>query len=148
MERIKYTHNQLFLMRKRARARFIPQSCMENKLYSDSKSKLTGITTDERDYIRGWCSRRYVEDSYAVRAIIFWMRVKSSLSVFFMLKPTNKMIYMILCIHISMKWQGYTETHKCDFLGDLKKVDPELSTCNHQEMEYHVITNLNWEFGP
>jgi len=136
-------------MKKRPRARRVskPQPCMENRLYNHSECRLSVVPSDERVYIRNWCSSRYLEDSYAIRAIIFWVRIRSSLSVFFMLKNTNKMVYMVLCIHIAMKWQGYTETHKCDFLGDLRKIDPGLSSCSHQEMEFHVITNLNWDFG-
>lgn len=118
------------------------------RLYKDSGCKLSCITKDERNYIRKWCTDRYLEDSYAVRAIIFWIRIKSSLSGFFRLKETNKNIYMILCIHVSMKWQGYTEIYKCDFLNDLREVDSSISSMIHQDMEYHILTNLNWELGP
>jgi len=135
-------------MRKRSRLQNEIQPCMKNKLYKESNCKLSSISPDERDYIRGWCSGRHLEDSYAIRAVVFWVRIRLSLSVFFRLKDTNKMVYMVLCIHIAMKWQGYTEMHKCNFIGDLREIDPSISICSHQEMEYHVITNLDWNFGP
>lgn len=47
-----------------------------------------------------------------------------------------------------MKWQGYTEIYKCDFLNDLREVDSSISSMIHQDMEYHILTNLNWELGP
>jgi len=134
--------------RKKPTKRSILDPCLENRLYKDSGCRLTEITSEERDYIRKWCSERYIDDPYAIRAIILWIRVKSSLSVFCILKKTNKLLYMIICIHLSMKWQGYTEICKCNFLKDLREVDSELSVSSHQEMEFHVITNLNWDFGP
>jgi len=134
--------------RKKPTFRSILGPSLENRLYKDSGCKLSAITEDERDYIRRWCSRRYIDDPYAIRAIILWIRVKSSLAVFFMLNKTNKLVYMIICIHLSMKWQGYTEICKCDFIKDLREIDSELSSSTHQEMEFQVITNLNWDFGP
>jgi len=147
---ISYTTNHMSV---NSRKRKIPrrrdtEPCMENRLYKDSGCKLSEITSCERDYIRKWCKDRYIDDPYAIRSIILWMRVKSSLSVFCMLKKTNKLLYMVLCIHLSMKWQGYTEVCKCNFLQDLREIDKDLSMISHQEMEFHVITNLNWDFGP
>ncbi len=89
-----------------------------------------------------------MEDSYAIRAIIYWIRVRSSLAVFFRLIERNKELYMVICIHVAMKWQGYDEIYSVDFLKDLRTIYPELTVVVHQDMEYEVLTNLGWELGP
>lgn len=117
-------------------------------LYKKTECSLSRVRDDERDYIRMWCTKRYIDDSYAIRAIIYWIRVRSSLAVFFMLRENNRELYMIICIHVAMKWQGYDEIYKCDYLRDLRMVDPRLASIVHQDMEYHVLTSLGWELGP
>lgn len=118
------------------------------KLYRKTECNLSRVRDDERDYIRRWCSTRHMEDSYAIRAIIYWIRVRSSLAVFFRLRESNKELYMVICIHVAMKWQGYDEIYSVDFLKDLRTIYPELTVVVHQDMEYEVLTNLGWELGP
>lgn len=117
-------------------------------LYRDTECNLSRVRDEERDYIRRWCSVRHIEDSYAIRAIIYWMRVRSSLAVFFRLSDHNRELYMVICIHVAMKWQGYDEMYAVDYLKDLRTIDPGLAVTVHQDMEYEVLNNLGWELGP
>ncbi|CAM9206966.1 unnamed protein product [Pylaiella littoralis] len=51
---------------------------------------------------------------------------------------------MIVCVHIALKWLGYDENRKCNFIGDLRQVGP-ISAATHQEIEYHILSELGWE---
>jgi len=109
---------------------------------------VSSITSHERDFIRNWCTTRNVDHSYAIRALLYWLRVKSHISVFFLLKKNNRELYMVICIHLSMKWQGYDEMFKCTFIKDLREIDIEISPVSQQDMEFQVLKNLNWNLGP
>jgi hypothetical protein len=77
-------------------------------------------------------------------AMTYWMRIKGPLGTFFLVN--HKEHYMIICIHLAIKWLAYEEENdkKCNYLEDLNQVAPLRST-DHQNMELEVLKNLNWE---
>ncbi|CAN0525235.1 unnamed protein product [Scytosiphon promiscuus] len=72
------------------------------------------------------------------------MRTRSQVSVFFRLCDANKTLYMILCIHLSLKWLG-DEYQRCRFINDLREFYPSMNAEKHQRMEMELLWALNWE---
>ena len=125
-------------MKKRARIR-------SNNDTVSSQKTLASVTNCERDFFWGWCKERYIDDSYIVNSILIWIRSKNKLSVSFLLRDFNKELYMKLCIHLSLKWNGYDEIHKCNFLYDLKCTYPGITQKEHWEMELEILSILEWD---
>lgn len=113
----------------------------------DEKSKGILSTTSEveREFVWGWCENRFLEDIFPVVALTYWVRCKADVAVNFLLNKKNKELYMVICIHIAMKWLGYDEDHKCDFLKDLLDVYEEVKPEGHRRMEIEILEALNWE---
>lgn len=115
------------------------------KLYKKSAGILSATSEEERGFVWGWCERRYLEDIFAVVALTYWVRCKAEIAVNFLLNEKNRELYMVICIHIAMKWLGYDEDHKCDFLKDLVDVYQEVKPRSHRRMEIEILEALNWE---
>lgn len=77
-----------------------------------------------------------------VLAIIYWMRVRSNIWTSFLERP--KQFYMIVCIHIALKWLGYDEVLKCNFIKDLREVGP-ITKETHQSIEVMILSELRWD---
>jgi len=77
-------------------------------------------------------------------ALTYWMRTRSQVAVFFVICKPNKSLYMILCIHLALKWLG-DEYNRCRFLNDLKEVYPHMTGNKYEEMEIELLWALNWE---
>ena len=116
-----------------------------NNLYSENIECLSSVTNEERSFFWDWCKKRYLEDVYIIHALVLWVRSKRKISVSFLLRDCNKELYMKLCIHLSLKWNGYDEIHKCDFLKDLKCTYPKLTPVEHCTMEFDLLNSLGWE---
>jgi len=54
---------------------------------------------------------------------------------------------MVLCIHISLKFDGYDELFSCNFLRDLREVYPKLDPSSHFNMEFEILSHLQWNLG-
>jgi len=119
---------------------------MNNTLYNENETLLSSVSDEERDFFWGWCRLRHLDDIYIIHSLLLWVRSKRSISFEFVLRDCNKYLYMILCIHLSLKWNGYDEIHKCSFLYDLRQVYPHLSEIEHSRMEFSILRVLNWEF--
>lgn len=74
-------------------------------------------------------------------ALTYWMRVRSKIWTSFFIHP--KELYMISCIHIALKWLGYDEVLKCDFIKDLREIS-EITMDTHQEIEFLILGELGW----
>lgn len=116
-----------------------------NSTFKSDSFTPSEVSKYEREFMWTWCESRFLEGSFTVRALVYWIRVKSSLSVFFLLNDKNKELYMVICIHISMKWYGYDEMFKCNFLRDLKEIYKHLRVETHQDMEIQVLNALCWD---
>lgn len=119
----------------------------DRTLYKRKDISLCTISDAERIFIRNWCATRNLEDMYAIQALTYWIRVKASLVVSFIVRKENRELYMIICIHIALKWHGYDEVFECDFFKDLKEICPFLRCSEHQDMEIEVLRELQWELG-
>lgn len=111
-------------------------------LYEKKNTKLSAIPNDERDFFRGWVESRHLESQYLILALTYWMRIRSEIAVFFLVR--EKKLYMILCIHTALKWLGYDEVYKCNFIQDLREV-AGISSQEHAELEIDVLRSLSWE---
>ena len=117
------------------------------KLYTDSEKLLSRVTDEERDFFWGWCRERYIDDIFIVHSLLLWVRSKRTISVEFLLRDCNKELFMKLCIHLSLKWNGYDEIHKCNFINDLKETYPSVSASEHCRMEFHLLSALNLDLN-
>ena len=99
------------------------------------------ITSEERNFFINWAKSRHITDQYIVLALTYWSRVKGGLGVFFLLR--KKELYMLSCIHLSLKWLGYDEEYKCNFIADFRQIS-KISQDDHKEIELHVLKELNW----
>ncbi|ACH46772.1 unknown [Feldmannia species virus] len=107
--------------------------------------KLLPIKHDEKDFVWTWCRERHLDDVYTVLALTIWIRVKPGITVFFLLDDRRKATYMVACVHIALKYLGYDELAKCDFLRDIRQVDPGASTEYHQNIEIQILEILDWK---
>ena len=134
-------------MRRRRLTQNKQKQLNKNILYTDNEQLLSSVTDKERDFFWGWCRERHLDSVYIVSALVLWIRSKRIISIDFLLRDCNKELYMILCIHLSLKWNGYDEIHKCNFLYDLERVYPSIKACEHCDMEFRLLCALNWELG-
>lgn len=119
----------------------------DQTLYKRKEINVCTVNDAERIFIRTWCIKRNLEDLYAIQALTYWVRVKASLVVSFLVRQENRELYMVICIHLALKWHGYDEVFKCDFYRDLKEIYPQIRCCEHQEMEVEILRELQWELG-
>jgi len=105
------------------------------------------ISDQERYFIRSWCENRHIDDIYSIRAILYWIRVKKNIQYSFILNTHNRELYMIICIHISLKFDGYDEMFLCNFIKDLKEIRPDIDSNSHFNMELEILKHLNWDLG-
>lgn len=119
----------------------------ERQLFNDVPLVLTSITEKERSFIRQWCAARHLGEHYIVVATTYWLRCKSHAYPSLLMFPEAKKVYMILCIHLSLKHMGYEEIHKCNFLADLKEVYACIKPVTHQQMEWELFRYLNFDMG-
>lgn len=112
-----------------------------------SSSTYAIVTELERDFIRSWCSKRHLDDVYAIRALMYWIRTKNKISYSWILREENKYLYMVLCIHISLKYDGYDELYSCNFFKDLLEIYPSLDKSCYFTMEYEILSHLRWNLG-
>lgn len=103
------------------------------------------ITEQERDFIRSWCAMRHIDDVYMIRSLLYWIRIRDNILYSLILNNRNREIYMILCIHTSLKFDGYDELFACNFIRDLREIIPDISPTKHFEMEFEVLTHLKWK---
>lgn len=109
------------------------------------KEDVSRVSDSEREFIRNWCEVRHIDDVFSTLALTYWVRTKARVAVCFILCDANKTLYMILCIHLSLKWLGYDECFKCNFFKDLIDVYPSLKPDKHRLMEVELLEALNWE---
>ncbi|CAM9103997.1 unnamed protein product [Ectocarpus sp. 12 AP-2014] len=102
----------------------------------------SAVTDEERAFFFEWTAKRHIPKEYVVLALTYWMRVRSRLWTHFLLHP--KEVYMILCVHIALKWLGYDEVLKCNFIQDLREV-ASITMDTHQRIEYLVLSELGWD---
>jgi hypothetical protein len=100
------------------------------------------VTDEERAFFFEWVTKRNLEKQYVVLALTYWMRVKSKIWTCFIIHP--KEFYMIVCIHISLKWLGYDEVLKCNFIKDLREIAP-ITMDTHQQIEFLILGELGWD---
>lgn len=119
----------------------------DRQLFDDLPLLVSSITAEERLFLREWCQARSVGDNYVVVATTFWLRCKSHTYASSLMFAEAKKVYMILCIHLTLKHLGYEEVHKCNFFADLKEVYPSMTAHMHQDMEWEVFRCLNFDLG-
>ena len=119
----------------------------QHTLYVAKQPELCRLTDYERTFIREWCEKRYLDDLYAVQALIYWTRVKAAFLVSFLIREKNHELYMLICTHLALKWHGYDEVFKCDFFRDAKEICGSLGCTEHQQMEIDVLRELQWELS-
>jgi hypothetical protein len=106
---------------------------------------LSSISEEEREFVWSWCSQRNLDDVFAVVALTYWIRAKAHVAVNFVVEGSSRAVYMVLCIHLSLKWLGYDEDHKCNFFSDIKEVWQDAKPYQHRGMEIDLLRSLNWE---
>lgn len=102
----------------------------------------SAVTDDERTFFFEWGAKRNLEKQHVVLAITYWMRVKSKIWTCFFEHP--KQFYMIACIHVALKWLGYDEMLKCNFIKDLREIGP-ITMDMHQSIEFMILSELGWD---
>ena len=101
------------------------------------------VTDEERAYFLEWVTKRNLPKQYFVLALTYWMRVRSRVWANMLIKGHPKEFYMIVCIHLALKWLGYDEVLKCNFVQDLQEV-AAVTMDVHQEIEFLVLSELGW----
>jgi hypothetical protein len=114
------------------------------KLYEKKETNLSRIPSDEREFFHEWVRTRRLEDQYLLLALTYWMRIRGELSIYLLVR--DKRIYMILCIHIALKWLGYDEVYKCNFINDLREIG-SVTPNDHAELEMEVLRCLSWDLS-
>lgn len=99
------------------------------------------VTDEERAFFFEWVTKRNLENQYVVLALTYWMRVKSKIWTCFIVH--RKEFYMIVCVHISLKWLGYDEVRKCN-IKDLREIAP-ITMDTHQQIEFLILGELGWD---
>lgn len=115
------------------------------KFREEKQTTLSNVPETERDFVWEWCQSRNLDDIFAVVALTYWVRARAEVAVDFPLEADNKRLYMVLCIHVALKWLGYDEEHKCNFFADLVGVHKEIKAEQHQKMEIDLLKALGWE---
>lgn len=116
-------------------------------LYRDLPLVLTSVTEEERFFLRDWCQTRNLTENYIVVATTYWLRCKGHAYASFLKFAEAKDLYLVLCIHLTLKHLGYEELHRCNFLADLKELYPSINPREHREMEWEVFRFLNFDLG-
>lgn len=113
-------------------------------MFQTSKVHVSSISDNERLFFYHWTGSRHLEHKYMLLAMTYWMRIKGPLGTFWLVN--HKEHYMIICIHLALKWLAYEEENdkKCNFLQDLKQV-AHIKPEDHQTMELEILKALNWE---
>ncbi|CAM9092365.1 unnamed protein product [Ectocarpus sp. 12 AP-2014] len=126
-----------------------PRPAKRRRVYHESKHQqpvptvgASAVTDEERAFFLEWATKRHIEKQFVVLALTYWMRVRSKIWTCFLIRP--KQLYMIACIHIALKWLGYDEILKCNFIKDLREVEP-LTKEAHQEIEFLILGELGWD---
>lgn len=101
------------------------------------------VTDEERAYFLEWVTERNLQKEYFVLALTYWMRVRSKIWANMLIKEHPKEFYMIVCIHVALKWLGYDEVLRCNFVQDLREV-AAVTMDAHQEIEFLVLSELGW----
>ncbi|CAM9103176.1 unnamed protein product [Ectocarpus sp. 8 AP-2014] len=101
------------------------------------------VTDGERAFFLEWVTKRNVGKQYFVLALTYWMRVRSKIWANMLIKEHPKEFYMIVCIHIALKWLGYDEVLKCNFVRDLREV-AAVTMDAHQNIEFLLLSELGW----
>lgn len=107
-----------------------------------TRAHVSAILDDEWRFFYEWAAKRNLGNMYLVLALTYWMRVKSRVWTCFLHHP--KEFYMIACFHVALKWLGYDEVLKCDFLRDFREVSP-VDKRLHQKIEFLVLSELDWD---
>jgi len=102
----------------------------------------SAVTDEERAFFLEWVTKRNIEKTYFVLSLTYWMRVRSKIWTHVLIHP--KEFFMIVCIHIALKWLGYDEVLKCNFVKDLRDIAP-VTVETHQEIEMLVLSELGWD---
>lgn len=102
----------------------------------------SAVTDEERAFFLEWSTKRNLEKQHVVLALTYWMRVRSKIWTCFLIRP--KTFYMIACIHIALKWTGYDEVLKCNFIEDLREIE-SITMDAHQEIEFMILGELGWD---
>lgn len=102
----------------------------------------SAVTDDERIFFLEWGKKRNLEKQHVVLAITYWMRVRSKIWTCFFEHP--KQFYMIACIHVALKWLGYDEVLKRNFIKDLREIGP-VTMDTHQGIEFMIVSELGWD---
>ncbi|AAR26968.1 FirrV-1-I3 [Feldmannia irregularis virus a] len=111
-----------------------------------TKAKSCIILPNEREFMWTWTRTRSLDDVYAVLASTIWIRIKDQVALFsFSIRSDSvKEVYLIVCIHIAMKYLGYDEVFRCNFVHDLVQVSPTMDAHTHQRLEFEVLHALDW----
>lgn len=119
----------------------------ERQLFQNVPLQLVNITEEERFFLREWCQARNLDETHIVMATTYWLRCKGHAYPSLLMFVEAKSMYMILCVHLALKHLGYDETHKCDFLADLKQVYSSTTPAQHRSMEWELFRYLNFDMG-
>lgn len=112
------------------------------RLHEKKEMSLSKIPDDEREFFREWVFSRHIEEQYLLLALSYWMRIRSGLVIMFLVK--DKRMYMIACIHTALKWLGYDEVYKCNFIQDFREIG-SINPQQHAELEFEILRELSWE---
>lgn len=112
------------------------------KLYEKKEINLSKIPDDERKFFREWVADRHIEDQYLLLSLSYWMRVRAELATMFLVR--DKRLYMVACIQTALKWLGYDEVYKCNFINDLRDIQC-ITHEDHVDLEFEILRGLSWE---
>lgn len=124
-----------------------PKKLPDRQLYNDVPLLVTRVTDEERLFLKEWCEKRHLGSNYILVSTTYWLRSKSHTYASSLMFPEAKRLYMILCIHLTLKHLGYEEIHKCNFMFDLLEVYPSITSEKHREMEWELFRHLNFDLG-
>lgn len=104
------------------------------------------ILPSEREFVWTWTRTRFLDDTFAVLASTIWIRIKDQVALFsFSIRSDSKKeVYLIVCIHIAMKYLGYDELFRCNFVQDFVQVSVPMDAETHQRLEFEVLHALGW----
>ena len=125
--------------RKRAR--------MQSKEKFQSMPCTPSMYDSDRKFFLDWCFSRNLETMYAIQGLVYWLRAKAHLGPFLQLRETNRAVYMVLCIHLSLKWWGYDEMFKCCFINDLREISSSITVLEHQSKEFQLLEVLGFRLS-
>lgn len=112
------------------------------KLHKKHGIRASPIPPNDRKFFVDWMSSRNLDKQYLLLAMTYWMRIRLDLGVFLVVKKRE--LYMIACVHTSLKWLGYDEEYRCRFIDDYRQFHP-ITPKEHREIEFQVLEALGWE---